>query len=144
MRIKEITTTQNFGYLWLKYVTGFDLNVHCAKCLIGKYSKRISPELMANGKLTDIELDEYPYRYIYLCGVTSPYVWADNLHLALEPFQGGVVDFNFNGTQVIIEDAKVVPIKAQSVYKHPKGHIKAYNTCRNWRFAYQQTMKDNL
>ena len=37
MRIKNMTVTSTFKYLWLKTVTDVDLSQHCAKCLIGEY-----------------------------------------------------------------------------------------------------------
>lgn len=42
MRIKNMTVTSTFKYLWLKTVTDVDLSQHCAKCLIGEYDTRIN------------------------------------------------------------------------------------------------------
>lgn len=138
MRIVDFKSVYSYKYLWLKYVTGFNLDVHCARCLLGNYSKKVGVYSLYNGAMHNIELDEYPYRYIYLCGVTIPYRWENNLHLALEYCEGGYVVFDECGVHVEVENAKRIEIKTRPYYAHPKGHLREYNTCRNWRFAYQQ------
>lgn len=143
MKIRTIKLNRAYKYLWLKYVKGFDLNNHCAKCLVGNYSEKISPQINNHKTVEGVVLDEYDYKYIYICGVTSPYVWKDNLHLALEDCKGSVVEYKFDDGVIIVEDAKQIPIYRQTVYNHPKGIYASYNTCRNWRFAYQQSIKDN-
>lgn len=143
MRIDVFRTTETYQYLWLKYVTGFNLEVHCARCLLGNYSKRVGVDALNSGNMQMVELDEFPYKYIYLCGVTSPYRWERNLHIALEPCKGSKVVINECGVYAEISDAKRIEIQSQSVYYHPKGASKEFNTCRNWRFAYQQVNNFN-
>lgn len=129
--ISIFSTDRNFRYLWLKYVTGFDLSVHCAKCLVGEYSKR----RFTDGSLL---LDEFPAEYYYLCGVVMPYKWADNLHLAFRYKEGGRIEYNDGHTRIDISNAEAIPIRTLPSYSlHPKGKFVTYNTCRNWRFAYQ-------
>lgn len=140
MKIIEFKSIYTYKYLWLKYVTGFDLNVHCAKCLLGEYSKKINVKLFEEDLIKNIDLDEHNSKYIYLCGVTKPYIWENNLHLALEHCEGSTVVFDECGAHAIIEDAKRIEIKPRIYYKHPNGRLQNYNTCRNWIFAYQQTI----
>lgn len=135
MKIKLIELKNKYRYLWLKYVIDFNLAHHCAKCLVGQYSRHINNNISV---FKDIELNEYPYRYIYLCGVTYPYNWKNNLHLALKECEGNTVEYTFNGDRIIIEDAEIIDITDKYVYHHPNGIYKAYSTCRNWRFATQQ------
>lgn len=137
MILETFETTEKFRYLWLKYVTGFDLSVHCAKSLVGRYSSLFkfgdAPSIIHNCRL-----DEHPFRYIYLCGVTSRY--ENNLHLALEENMGTVVDYSWLGTHIVVRDARMIEIKGlQSYDLEPNGRLTSYNTCRNWRFAYQIT-----
>lgn len=121
-----------FKYLWLKYVAGVDLNVHCARCLVGWYSKRIQPDLQDR---SDIVLDEHQTEYFYLCGVSSPYRWERNFHLAFRYKAGNTLRIMENGIEIVIEDAERIQIVKLDKYDHPKGSIGAYNTCRNWQFA---------
>ena len=133
-KIEIFSTSKNFRYMWLKYVTGFDLSVHCANCLIGNYSKKIP--IKDNAVL----LDEFEAKYYYLCGVSIPYKWEDNLHVAFRYKEGGRIQYDDGHTMVVISDAEAIEIKALNSYDlHPKGKFKTYNTCRNWRFAYQTT-----
>lgn len=130
--IRHIKQNVLFKYLWLKYVTGVNLDVHCARCLVGPYSKRISPNLQEQH---DVALSEFDGKYYYLCGVSSPYRWERNFHLAFRYKQGETLRVNENGIEIEIENAERVPIVKWSSYEHPKGVNSAYNTCRNWQFA---------
>jgi len=135
--IETFSTSQHFRYLWLKYVEGFDLSVHCARCLRGKYSARVNAGTI---RAYELRLNEAEARYFYLCGVTSPYCWNDNLHVAFRFKPGAVLTFNEKGTRIIIRNAERIEIKRQESYALSEhGNDPAYNTCRNWRFAYQMT-----
>ena len=138
--IKVFKTRERFGFLWLKYVTGFDLEQHCARCLLGEYST-----IFQYGKQTlevlDKNLDEHRARWYYLCGVTKPYVWRKNLHLAFEYADGEVLEYKDDNTYILIENARRIPIEEQKHYMTIYGNNSSYNTCRNWRFAYQMTYK---
>lgn len=130
MKIKLIKVENEFKYLWLKTVEDVDLSVHCARCLKGKYDSRIRP---FKGILEDLELDDKIY---YLCGVSQPYKWSDNFHLAFVPSEGNVVDVNEHGIHIIIENAERINISPDYIdSKNPKSHEYAYKTCRNWQFA---------
>ena len=135
--ISEFNTTETFGYLWLKYVTGFDLSVHCAKCLRGEYSTQLSADTKHE---QFIALNEHTCQYYYLCGVTKPYLWRKNLHIAFRYKKGSCIEYNDGETQVTIVDAERIPIKNLGDYGLERnGNKPAYCTCRNWRFAYQMT-----
>lgn len=141
-KINHIISDEKFKFLWLKYVEAFDLSIHCARCLVGRYSKHI-PYGATNGvHIVNKYLNEHRGRYYYLCGVTQPYRYNDNLHIAFEYADGEILRYTDNHTTVEIENARLIPITRQENYsKHQFGHIEAYNTCRNWRFAYQETYK---
>ena len=137
MTIKTFKTTERFSYLWLKYVNGFNLSVHCAKCLEGKYS-RLFPFRKKVLELSEAALDEYQAKYMYLCGVTNEY--SRNLHIAFEYAEGETLHYIDGKTIVVIENARQIEIIELSSYQaEPKGKFAIYNTCRNWRFAYQMT-----
>lgn len=130
MIIKSIEVEGTFKYLWLKSVRDVDLSRHCARCLIGDYDSRI------NNRMTeahDIELDGDVY---YLCGVSQPYRWENNFHLAFRRKDGSAIEYSSNGVTVRIEGAERLPIDAK--YNNPADShymMKSYCTCRNWQFA---------
>lgn len=137
MKLVRFETTEFFRYLWLKYVTDFDLSVHCARCLIGQYS-RIFP---FRGRVTEMynePLEEHTAKWLYLCGVSNRY--ENNLHIAFEEAEGETLFYDDGKTIVEIEGARQIPIvQLESYPLEEKGNLKEYNTCRNWRFAYQMT-----
>jgi len=131
----DAQTITGFKYLWLKTVTGFDPNEHCARCLKGAYNKGFNPRMPVNTTVTF----EYPAgTVLYFCGVSSPYKWANNFH-----FAGVVSDKNvetqhiklYNGDVLEITGVVNTPIidaYAKSTYSN-KG--KEFLTCRNFQFG---------
>ena len=136
--IKTFKTEETFSYLWLKYVTGFNLEQHCARCLLGEYSSAFQFGRQTTA-LHNEELNEHAARYYYLCGVTKPYRWIKNLHVAFEYAEGEALEYKDDKTYILIENARQIPIVAQKQYMTSHGENPSYNTCRNWRFAYQMT-----
>lgn len=128
MKIISLEISKPFKYLWLKSVHDVDLNQHCARCLIGNYDERVSP---LKYHIENIDLKDHVY---YLCGVSEPYKWSDNFHLAFIKDENSKIDVNYNGVHVVIEGGKQLPISAK-YEKHPKMMYKSYSTCRNWQFA---------
>ena len=140
--VSLFTTTQTFRYLWLKYVTGFDLSVHCARCLVGKYSTHFSK---GKTRIVGARLNEATARFYYICGVTEPYRWKDNLHLVFRYKPGAVIQYDDGKTGIVIEDAEQIVIRKLPDYHcEPHGTDRAYHTCRNWRFAYQTVHEDDV
>jgi hypothetical protein len=119
--------------LWLKYVSGFDHTQHCARCLIGSYSKRVTRDMPKNQPFA---LDEEPPpQYFYLCGVAFRGGWAANLHLAFvkgdAEDQASVVAYN--GDTFVVRGAKALDIP--ELEKGFDDRPLAFTTCRNWRFG---------
>ncbi len=130
--IHQLHITAPFRYLWLKSVTGIDLSVHCAKCLLGQYDERISNTIT---ELRDLELAPAPY--YYFCGVSMPYKWSNNFHLAFREKPGAVLEVNRLGVHIILHNAEEIRFGWQDVPADaPHRHNKAYYTCRNWQFAH--------
>ena len=130
MTIRKVEANAKFRYLWLKSIKGVDLTVHCARCLIGDYDNRIS----ANIKTAEnIVLSEKIY---YLCGVSQPYVWAQNFHLAFKEKEGAKVNVERNGIKIMIENAEEIMFSKNDIdYTLPQARRKEFYTCRNWQFA---------
>lgn len=134
--IKQIKVNSKFKYLWLKYIYGVNLNLHCARCLLGAYCKDINIETES---ISNIKLDEYPAKAYYLCGVAKPTRWENNFHLAFIYKKGSTIEIDEHGIYVKIKDAKRIDIAQVDIEKSPNPHKydKKYNTCRNWWFAHQ-------
>lgn len=138
--INRMKVESKFMYLWLKYVNGVDLKVHCAKSLLGEYSKKISTSTKEIDE--PIELNEAECKAYYLCGVSKPYNWSKNFHLAFKEKDGARISIERNGILIEIENAEEIPISAEYINPlDPNANKKAYYTCRNWQFAYM--MKTN-
>ena len=135
INIKSISIEAPFLYLWLKYVTDVDLSVHCARCLIGAYSKRIDTKMT---EAQDIRLDEAPAKVYYLCGVSRPYMWVKNFHLAFREKEGATLEYESNGIHIIIENAERIEFGEEDIAPDdPNRRKKVYRTCRNWQFAHK-------
>lgn len=132
--IKKLENNRSWMYLWGKYVTGINLDNHCAKSLEGYYSKKIDKNKTLESNL---KLDEFDSNIFYLCGVTKPYKWNENFHLAIRCKEGNNIVINRNGLYLEIENAEELPIVFDiNKCNHSKRNKKEFSTCRNWQFAY--------
>ena len=132
--IKKMKTERNWMYLWGKYVNGVNLEKHCARSLLGKYSKKIKKYTK---DIENLILDESRSEIFYLCGVTKPYVWKDNFHLALKYKEGCNIKINRNNIYLEIENAEELPINFDiNNCEHENKTKEEYSTCRNWQFAF--------
>ncbi len=133
IEFRDMTVHGPFRYFWLKYVTGVNLNVHCARCLKGEYSDKVR----IAGTFPLIQLDESPASIVYLCGVALPYNWSKNFHLALRQSPGERFAVNELGVSMTVHNAVPLPITMDAVeaIDHPKRRLPRYHTCRNWQFA---------
>lgn len=131
MIIDDIRVEKKFKYIWLKTVKDVDLTHHCAKCLIGDYDSRISKNTKheINIKLKDDCI-------YYLCGVSFPYVWKNNFHLAFIHCENSTIELNENGIYIKITGAKELPITTDYIDTNNEYRTKKeFYTCRNWQFA---------
>ncbi len=135
INIKSLSINAPLLYLWLKYVKGVDLRVHCAKCLLGVYSKRVDPKMT---EAQDIPLDEDSAQIFYLCGVSRPYNWMKNFHLAFREKEGATIEYESNGIHIILENAERIEFSEEDIAPDdPHRSKKVYRTCRNWQFAHK-------
>lgn len=130
MKINKLIVEKNFMYIWLKKIENVDLSKHCAKCLIGEYNSNINKETKI---ITDLEIEKGIY---YLCGVSEPYVWKNNFHLAFKEKLGNTLIINKKGIYIEIEDAEEIIFSDKDIDNHLKeANQKQFYTCRNWQFA---------
>ena len=125
-------TVRGFPYFWLKYIHGAETRHHCAKGLLGWYSKRVHKDLTLG---LPAKLDEVPahkWDVAYLCG--NSLTWANNVHLPLVPTAGETVELRtYNGLTITVTNAIALPIP-ELPWKW-RGLPKNFTTCRNFRFA---------
>lgn len=128
--IRNLEVTSKFKYLWLKKVNGVDLSVHCARCLLGEYDNRVNARTKS---LKNIELLGDVY---YLCGVSAPYIWANNFHLAFRLANGEKFTAERNGVKISVENAEIIDFSENDIdMTLPQAKKKEFYTCRNWQFA---------
>lgn len=139
MLITTLKVNANFKYLWLKSVIDIDLSKHCAQCLVGEYVKGVNGSIK---ELNNLVLNGNVY---YLCGVSYPFKWENNFHLAFVKSDGDSIDFSHNGISIHIDGAKQLPISPKYIdTTHPKAKFKSYSTCRNWQFAHFLKLNQGL
>ncbi len=141
MHLSIFVKTDDFRFLWLKRVRGFDPSVHCAKCLLGSYVKGLPFRGTKTGFTLDTDVEMGEAKYLYLCGVAGR--WADNLHLALEPAPGEEVCYEDDRIRVHVQDARLLaipelPESVRSLLTRP------FHTCRNFRFGWEYFPADHL
>lgn len=134
-----INSNIRFRYLWLKYVTGVNLHRHCANALKGQYSEKVKPQRPSPFV---VKLDEFDADVFYLCGVSQPYVWANNFHLAFEKAEGEQIAISRNGIGVTGANVREIVIRPEFT-ETPHSHLREFNTCRNWLFANQNQERFN-
>lgn len=119
-----------FRYFWLKDVVGYDIGVHCARCLRGRYERRVNREMPLNHQIV------LRSKLVYLCGVSPR--WQNNLHAAAELAPGESFSVpTYNGMTAHFENARRIEIQPL-----PDGWgdlPKAFTTCRNFQFAVQMS-----
>lgn len=128
--IHKFLARRDYRYLWLKEITGTDLRVHCARCLLGKYDIRFKGHM----KLTyNINLKGDIY---YLCGVAMDRKWAHNLHIAFQYEEGSVFEVDDDFCYIKVENARRLDISTKYIdHSLPQSNKKEFSTCRNWQFA---------
>lgn len=128
--IDNIKIDQILKYFWLKNVKDVDLNQHCAKCLIGEYNKKINA---FEKEFSNIQLENGVY---YLCGVSYPFIYDNNFHLAFKYSENSNIEIQRNDVSIYMKNAVELPINAEHIdLTHSKAKFKSYYTCRNWQFA---------
>lgn len=132
MIIEQLTITGSYRYFWLKTVNNVKLDTHCSYCLVGVNDRRV----VTSGELRNLDLKDSVY---YMCGVSAPYVWENNFHLAFMPSPGSRLEVfdEEKGVEVIIRDAVSLPISEEYVDPNdPNIGNEKFRTCRNWQFAH--------
>jgi hypothetical protein len=127
--------SRDFRYFWMKTVRAFNPAHHCARCLVGDYVKQVGLGMRLN---EPVEIAGQPGDLFYLCGVSKPYRWANNFHLALRVTPGAQARSElFLGGAVVADGFEAVPFAAAAAAEQFPGLGAAYLTCRNFQFGAQ-------
>lgn len=129
----DAAALKGFRYFWLKRVHGFDPAQHCARCLKGHYIETVNASMVTN-KPIHIEAD--PGEVLYLCGVSAPYQWSRNFHMALIVEHGGLVRTTaYTGDVIEINGCDLIPFdNAEALRRFPDKGL-TFLTCRNFQFG---------
>ncbi len=125
-----------FRYLWMKTVTGFLPRHHCARCLKGEYHPEFGPTMDVNARLGAVEYSEGTL--LYICGVSSPYRWPQNLHLAGRVTAGAQAGTTvWTGDQLTVSGLERIPFDDRAARRRFPERGEDYLTCRNFQFGAQ-------
>lgn len=125
-----------YSSLWLKGIRAVRLDRHCIETFVGT---RYPVDRLAVDQTVTLELPATEHA-LYLCGVSAPYRWAENAHLALVPASGA----EWSGSAMVkgleVTVAGAVPIfdwgENDVDPNHPMFGDGLYRTCRNLQFGW--------
>ena len=129
--VRELVLKNIYKIVWLRYVSGINLNEHCMKSLIGYNDPHFRGFMRG---CNDIVLDIS--KYYYLCGVDVNWAYQKNMHVAFIYKEGSVINIDNNLFKVRIENAAQLAIVPDFMDRNlPQFSNRLFNTCRNWWFA---------
>jgi hypothetical protein len=136
--VLEVRVKIPYYRLWLKYVTGFNEKVHCARCLKGPFSKVLPmpTEKTPNTYKGILNEHESEYLYLYLCGVTRKY--SENLHIAFQWKGRSTIEYEDKRARVVITNAEQLHIPP---IHEPLELDDKFTTCRNFQFGWHYLRK---
>lgn len=134
----RIEITQNgpvrFSSVWLKYVESVDLDVHCINSLIGPRERGI--DRRAHHQILSLAQYRQPLAW-YLCAVTYPYRWEQNVHVLAFPNPGHEETVTHSGMTVSLINASSAPITDEWIDPNDRNaNVRRFRTCRNWQAAW--------
>jgi hypothetical protein len=143
--IHEITLTlhthdgspfKGFRYFWAKVVRGFQPKQHCAKCLVGAWVPDMGPNWL-QGERGRIKVQVPEGAFLYVCGVSSPYRWENNFHMALKPGELGheITSTTYNGARVTAVGGIELPRPAEPAAAADPERDRLFLKCRNFQFG---------
>jgi hypothetical protein len=84
----------------------------------------------------DLSFEASPGELFYLCGVASPYQWANNAHLAFHATEGCASQFTlWNGGVITVVNAAAVRFTDAQALEFYPDKAKSFLTCRNFQFG---------
>jgi hypothetical protein len=131
--LSEHARLRGFRYFWMKSVTAFNPSTHCARCLVGDYESKIGAAMHTGIK---VDLDYREGTILYLCGVSVPYRWVNNLHLPMR-VKAGVEFFadTYLGERIVVQGAELLTFDDRAARELHPQRGKEFLTCRNFQFG---------
>lgn len=124
-----------FRYMWMKTVRGFQQSRHCAQCLIGGYDKRFGLSMAAGFRY---EAHYHEGTLLYLCGVSTPYRWERNFHLAGKVKAGAEASVDlYTGARIVVAGLEQIKFDDGAARRLFPELGEEFLTCRNFQFAAQ-------
>jgi len=127
----QLKNDSSWMYFWIKTIESVNIDNHCAKSFLGKYLE---------GNKIETESKD-----VYICGVSKPFNYYKNLHIALKYKKGSILTINENEVIILIEDAERIKIKSlkkdESIFAN--ADKKSFYSCRNWQYA-NQLLSDKI
>lgn len=137
IRIRKVSVTARYKFIWLKSIDALDLSKHCAAGLVGEtYTTGTMRSRIINKSDTHLTLRSRNGLY-YLCGVSEPYVWKNNFHLPFKYAENRTILHESNGIAVDILNAERIELIEvdRERCRFPGKNFREFYTCRNWQFA---------
>jgi phosphodiesterase/alkaline phosphatase D-like protein len=84
----------------------------------------------------DVDVPVTEGEVFYVCGVASPYKWANNAHLAVKVKAGAKCELAlYTGDKIYVDGAEKIPFDDKKTLEK-YGHLdKSFTTCRNFQFG---------
>lgn len=123
-------------YLWMKRVTAFKPDVHCARCLVGSYDQQFGLKMPVNQTIPVAGADAGAI--LYFCGVSTPYRWERNAHLAVVVtcVAGDMARLElYTGDILEVAGAVALPFTDETARRDYPSRSAAFLTCRNFQFG---------
>lgn len=131
--VTDANALRGFKYFWMKNVTGFDESVHCARCLRGSYHKLTGVRMPVNDRVPIFAKDG---DVIYLCGVSTPYRWSNNFHVAARIKAGSVIHARTHAGDIVnLYDCERIQFDDTEARRRFPHLSEAYLSCRNFQFG---------
>jgi hypothetical protein len=84
----------------------------------------------------DVSFEASAGELFYLCGVASPYQWANNAHLAFRTIEGRACQITlWNGGVIAVANAAPVCFTDAQALEFYPDKSKSFLTCRNFQFG---------
>jgi hypothetical protein len=127
---------RGWRYLWAKRVDAFNASKHCAGCFVGEYATDFGKEMPVNDRVR-INLAQKPGEVFYFCGVSSPYKWDHNFHLAgvIDPAAPVIEVPMYHGDYVRVHGLRRVKFTDAAARERFPDRASNFLTCRNFQFA---------
>lgn len=137
--------SDQFMWLWAKYVRSFNEKYHCTNSIRGPYSQKFSKHNPEFNSPLAVVMDEQPlnsYHAVYICGVSKQGYstkanYPHNVHVAIRPETGAEEKWSFEKWVLNIRNGRLLPIpaKEEDLPTRYRSLPSEYTKCRIFRWS---------